>query len=53
MPMKTCPFCGGNPYMEKKEDRYFVCCETCAATGGWSKTAEGAQMNWEARYPYK
>lgn len=54
--LSPCPFCGGEGDMaslmvheEKKYRMYFICCEMCAAQGGYSRTKAGAIRYWERR----
>jgi hypothetical protein len=62
-PIKLCPFCGGNFVLDKtlregyenmKGDpeayAHFLRCVSCAATGGWAKTASGAIRWWNMRH---
>jgi Lar family restriction alleviation protein len=47
-----CPFCGGEGYLSrinKYSSEYTIACKCCAAEGGWSKTATGAEMLWNTR----
>lgn len=60
--MLLCPFCGGEPTLDKHllngysssavdpdAFAYFVVCRSCAAKGGWAKTAAGANRLWNMR----
>jgi Lar family restriction alleviation protein len=60
--MLLCPFCGGEPVIDKQlidegstssEDpdafAYFVVCRSCAAKGGWAKTAAAGNRLWNMR----
>lgn len=58
-----CPFCKGEPipdktlrgvgYVGQEDDpdawAYTVRCRSCAAEGGWAKTASGGERNWNMR----
>lgn len=57
-----CPFCGGagipahalrDGYAETPDDQdataYWITCRSCAATGGWAKTASGGSRRWNTR----
>lgn len=52
--LKNCPYCGHPVATVYRCDRflkvqYFVCCNSCAAQGGWSGSRSGAVRNWEMR----
>jgi hypothetical protein len=57
-----CPFCGGAPiedralrdgYANYPSDpdayAYFIICRSCAAQGGWAKSASGGRRRWNMR----
>lgn len=57
-----CPFCKGEPIPERalrdgyegQEDdqdawAYVIRCRSCAAEGGWAKSASGGERNWNMR----
>ena len=61
---KECPFCGGNPRLEKllrdgyetgSDDpdayAYFLVCNSCACTGPWGKNPFTAFRYWNMREP--
>ena len=61
---KECPFCGGEPHLEKllrdgyenfTDDpdawAYFLACNSCACTGPWAKNPFGAFRQWNSRTP--
>lgn len=54
--LKPCPFCGENRVslktitQLKRENQYTIVCWSCAAEGGWSKTASGARKELEHAY---
>jgi hypothetical protein len=63
-PLLPCPFCGGQPIPEKAlRDGYADCqddpdayaytvrCRSCAAEGGWAKSATSAARWWNMRQP--
>ncbi len=60
--LQPCPFCAGKGYCSNKirdgyenyqddPDAYahWVICNSCAATGGWSKSKSGAARMWNLR----
>jgi Lar family restriction alleviation protein len=53
--LKPCPFCGETrvSLVERAQSggdgQYTIVCWSCAAEGGWSKSAHGAKRYWEMR----
>ncbi len=59
--LSPCPFCGGAAGMRKtlrdgclpaevEAFSYGATCRSCAATGGWAKSATGAARGWNQRH---
>ncbi len=50
--LKACPFCGGQPFLNIRDDprtTFAVTCNDCTAQGPWERERESAVERWNRR----